>query len=72
MEAFARARLPERERRALRMVEEQGATYKEVATSLGTSWEAVKQLVYRGRRQLLDDVERTGRLLAFVAPAVAG
>lgn len=47
------------EQRALHLVEVRGASYREVGTKLGMGRDAVRRLVYDGRRKILRCTERT-------------
>jgi hypothetical protein len=63
----ATARLPERQREALELRERGGLTYEEIAVRLGTSREAVPQLMAHARINLYDELH--GTILASVAPS---
>jgi RNA polymerase sigma factor (sigma-70 family) len=52
-------RLSLRERRALRMVEVEGASYRETAAELGIRLENLKMVIFRGRRKIFRGLNRT-------------
>lgn len=52
-------RLSPKERRALTMVEIDGASYREAAAELGIRLENLKMVVFRGRRKVLRNMRRT-------------
>ncbi|MCA8942459.1 MAG: RNA polymerase sigma factor [Planctomycetes bacterium] len=52
-------RLSAKERRALTMVEIEGASYREAATELGIRLENLKMVVFRGRRKVLRNMRRS-------------
>ena len=62
-------RLSEKERRALTMVEVEGASYKEAAAELGIRLENLKMVIFRGRRKIFRGLHRT--LDALVSPDAA-
>lgn len=57
-------RLSPRERRALRMVEVEGASYRETAADLGIRLENLKMVIFRGRRKIFRGLSRTLQDLA--------
>jgi len=59
-------RLSAKEQRALRMVEVDGASYKETAASLGIRLENLKMVIFRGRRKILRGLQKS--LSVFAAP----
>ncbi len=52
--------------RALRMVEVDGASYKETAASLGIRLENLKMVIFRGRRKIFRGLQKS--LLGFASP----
>jgi RNA polymerase sigma factor (sigma-70 family) len=69
--------LPERQREALVMRELGGLTHAEIAGELGTSVDATKQLIKRGRKSVGESAQRSGyrsrnlsKDLAMAAPVV--
>lgn len=52
-------RLSEKERRALTLVEVEGASYKEAAADLGIRLENLKMVIFRGRRKIFRGLHRT-------------
>lgn len=68
----ALGRVPERQRRALLLREFQGLSYEEIATELDVSVAAVETLIFRARRSVAEQLERTGTSRhGFVAAAVS-
>ena len=57
-------RLSPKEQRALRMVEVEGASYKDTASELGIRLENLKMVIFRGRRKIFRGLNRTLRDLA--------
>jgi len=56
----ALGKIPDRQRRALLLREFQGLSYDEISKELGVSMSAVETLIFRARRSLAEQVERTG------------
>ena len=52
-------RLSDKERRALTLVEVEGASYKEAAADLGIRLENLKMVIFRGRRKIFRGLNRT-------------
>ena len=52
-------RLSDKERRALTLVEVEGASYKEAAADLGIRLENLKMVIFRGRRKIFRGLHRT-------------
>ncbi|HEX9968011.1 MAG TPA: sigma factor-like helix-turn-helix DNA-binding protein [Solirubrobacterales bacterium] len=65
--AVAGARLPERQRQALELREQEGLSYEEIAARLGTSWSSVAKLIAHARITVYDELH--GTILASVAPS---
>lgn len=65
--APASARLPERQREALELREQEGLSYEEIAARLDTSWTSVAKLIAHARINLYDELH--GTILASVAPS---
>jgi RNA polymerase sigma-70 factor (ECF subfamily) len=65
-------RLSEKERRALTLVEVEGASYRQAADELGIRLENLKMVIFRGRRKIFRGLHRTLEDLAtptrFAAP----
>ncbi|MHC4850664.1 MAG: RNA polymerase sigma factor [Planctomycetota bacterium] len=59
-------RLSEKEQCALRMVEVEGASYKETAACLGIRLENLKMVIFRGRRKIFRGLQKS--LLGFASP----
>lgn len=53
----AMLKLPERQRTALQLVRFEGMSYADAATTIGVSVKALKSLLNRARKQLLEQVE---------------
>jgi RNA polymerase sigma factor (sigma-70 family) len=56
----ALGKIPERQRRALLLREFQGLSYDEISKELAVSLSAVETLIFRARRSVAEQVERTG------------
>lgn len=65
--ALAIVRLPARQREALELRERDGLSHGEIATRLGTSHDAIPQLIAHARINLYDELH--GTILASVAPS---
>jgi RNA polymerase sigma-70 factor (ECF subfamily) len=63
--------LSEKERRALTMVEVEGASYKTAATVLGIRLENLKMVIFRGRRKIFRGMQHSLDVLATPLPAPA-
>ena len=59
-------RLSEKEQTALRMVEVDGASYKDTAATLGIRLENLKMVIFRGRRKIFRGLQKS--LLGFASP----
>jgi len=70
--ALHMAELSAVDRRALRMVEIDGASYAEVAEALQLERDHVKPMVFAARCRIFDKIRQTMRALEFVAPLSAG
>ena len=65
--AAASLRLPERQREALELREQEGLRYDEIAARMGTSRDSVAQLIAHARINLYDELQ--GTVLASVSPS---
>jgi Sigma-70, region 4 len=63
----ASARLPERQREALELREQEGLSYEEIAARLDASWISVAKLIAHARINLYDELY--GTILASMAPS---
>lgn len=63
------ARLSAKERRALTLVEVDGASYREAAAELGIRLENLKMVIFRGRRKIFRGMERSLAQFAVAQPA---
>lgn len=61
-------RLSQKEQRALRMVEVDGASYKETAAALGIRLENLKMVIFRGRRKIFRGLQKSLSGLASPPP----